>query len=358
MTQNITQISSQAIKRGVLLLVAFTLAFCSLLIARTAPVNAAQITGRALEISDSDGGATSVTYTFTFTVPSSTVLQSFQAQICTTASGSCTTPTGFDASSADLASQPTNYGDASGWSDASTTGALRMTKTGNSAAPSSSQTVAFNGITNPSSDNETFFARITTYSDDAYTTGVDSGVAASSTASAIDLTALVAETLTFCSGTSITGTNCGTISGSSVDLGTLTASTTGSGTSVMAASTNGQGGYSITVNGATLTSGANTITALATQTASSVGSEQFGINLKDNATPNVGTDESGSGSGTSTANYGTADSFRFVTGDSVASASGASDGNTFTVSYIANIGGATEAGTYTATMTYICTATF
>lgn len=336
----------------------FVLSFASLVTFVSMPVSAAQITSRALEISDSDGAATGVTYTFTFTVPSGTVLQSMQAQVCTTASGSCTTPTGWTGASADLAAQPTNLGDASGWTDESTSTALRLKKTGNSAAPSGSQTVAFSGVTNPTSDNETFFARITTYSDDAYSTGVDTGVVASSTASAIDLTGVVSESLVFCAGTSITGTNCGTISGSTVDFGTFSSTAASTGTSVMAASTNGQGGYAITVNGATMTSGANTITALTTQTASSNGTEQFGLNLKDNTTPNVGAEASGTGSGAATANYGTADQFRFVTGDSVASAGGATDANAFTVSYLVNVGGATEAGTYTATMTYICTATF
>lgn len=346
------------LKRAGWLSLSVVFALCSLLFAYPQHVSAAQITDRSLALSSSAGAASSITYTFTFTVPASTTLESFEAEICTTASGSCTTPSGWTGASADLASQPTNYGDASGWSDESTSALLRMKKTGNSAAPSSSQTVAFNGVTNPTAQNTTFFARITTFSDDAYTTAVDSGVVAASTAQQISLSGTVDELLTFCSGTSITGTNCGTVSGSSIDFGTLSSSATSSDTSVMAASTNGSGGYSITLNGATLTSGSDTITALATQTAASTGSEQFGLNLKDNATPNVGADPSGSGSGDAEANYGTADSYRFVTGDAVASAAGATDANAFTVSYIVNIGGATEAGTYTATMTYICTATF
>lgn len=358
MKQQIRKQSVVALKQGITLLSVLVLGFVSLLAVSPVRVYAAQITDRSLTLDDSDGGATGVTYTFEFTVPSGTVLQSWEAEICTTASGACTTPSGWTGASAGLASQPTNLGDASGWADASTSSALRLAKTGNSAAPSGSQTVAFNGVTNPTSDNTTFFARVTSYSDDSYTTAVDTGVIAASTASAIDLTGVVDETLTFCAGTSITGTNCGTISGSTVDFGTFSSSAASSGTSVMAASTNGQGGYVVTVNGATLTSGSNTITALTTQTASSVGSEQFGLNLVDNATPNVGSDPSGSGSGDAATNYGTADQFRFVTGDTVADAAGATDANAFTVSYLVNVGGATEAGTYTATMTYICTATF
>nr|MBP7806991.1 hypothetical protein [Candidatus Saccharibacteria bacterium] len=213
-------------------------------------------------------------------------------------------------------------------------------------------------ITNPTAQNTTFFARITTYSDAAWTTAVDSGVVAASTAQQITLSGTMDESLVFCTGTSITGTNCGTIAGSAVNFGTFSSVTPNTGTSVMAASTNGTSGYAITVNGTTLTSGGNSITALTTQTASSAGTEQFGLNLRDNATPNVGSNPSGSGGGSYSANYGTVDQFRFVTADTVASSAGATDANAFTVSYLANVGGATEAGTYTATMTYIATATF
>lgn len=322
---------------------------------------AAQITGRKLTLSNSAGTATGVTYTLTMTLPSATVLQSAEAVICTTASGSCSIPSGFSNASSTLSSQPTNLGDASGWSvNTSTSGKLRLKKTGNSAAPTGTTTVTFGNVTNPTANNSTFYARITTYSDDAWTTPVDTGTVAASTASQITVTASVDETLTFCAGTSITGTNCGTISGSSVSLGTLTDSTTGSGTSVMAASTNAVSGYAITINGSTLTSGGNTIDAITAGSGSpsSQGTEQFGVNLRDNTTPNVGSDPTDTTNLTYGTGYGTVDSFKFVTGNTVASKSAASNSTAYTVSYIANVGGATEPGTYTGTYTYICTATF
>ncbi|MBP7806992.1 hypothetical protein KA047_00660 [Candidatus Saccharibacteria bacterium] len=323
-------------------------------------VSAAQITSRSVTLSNSAGAGTGVTYTFNFTVPSATVLQSMQAQICTTASGSCTTPSGFVNSSSTLASQPTNLGDAAGWTvNTSTAGSLRISKSGNVAAPTGSQTVAFGAITNPTAQNTTFFARITTYSDAAWTTAVDSGVVAASTAQQISVSATVDETLTFCSGTSgVSTSSCSGATGSAVSLGTLTSSTTGSGTSQLGVGTNGSSGYAITVSGTTLTSGGNTITALSSQTASSVGGEQFGINLRDNATPNVGSDADGSGSGTPSANYNTVDQFRFVTADTIASKASAEQFRRFHVAYIANIDTATEAGTYSTTLTYIATATF
>lgn len=323
-----------------------------------AVASAAQITNRTVTIGSSVPSA-ATTYSFTFTVPTSSVLQSASFSACTTASGACTIPTGFSVTGTTLTAQPTNLGDASGWTvNTATAGSLRLDKAGNVAAPTGSQTVGFSGVTNPSTTNSTFFLRMTTFSDAAWTTAVDSGTVAASTATQIQVALTVDEALTFCTGTSITGQNCGTIAGSTVNLGTGSTTTTSSGTSVMAASTNGNLGYAITVNGLTLTSGGNTITALPAASPSSVGIEQFGLNLVANATPAVGAARSGSGTATAGPNHGLADNFRFVTGDTVAVVAGPSNANTFTVSYIANIAGLTEAGAYTSNLTYIATANF
>lgn len=348
-------------KRGLFLAASLLLGLFSLQALFVNTAYAAQITNRTLTLSTSsaDSGSATTTYTLTFTVPSPTVLKSFDVEICTTASGTCTTPTGFSSASSTI-TQPTNLGDASGWTvDTGDAGILALKKTGNTAAPSGSQTVVFNNVQNPTTPNETFFGRITSYSDDSYATPVDTGVVAASTTQDIDLTGTVDETLVFCTGTS--GTNCGNITGSTVDFGTFSSSTTSSGVSVMSASTNGVTGYSISINGSTLTcttcSGTPTIAALASPTTSSTDTAQFGVNLKDNATPDVGAEASG-GSGTAATNYNTADQYRFVTGTDVASAATSTDSTLFTVSYIVNIPGSQAAGVYTATMTFIATATF
>lgn len=325
---------------------AFVLAVSTLLLALSGTATAAQMTTRKVTLGSSVASA-STTYAFSFVLPSSTVLQSFQAQICTTPSGTCTTPSGFVNSSSTLTGQPVNLGDASGWTvNTSTAGSLRLKKTGNTAAPTGTTTLSFSNVTNPSATNSTFYARMSTFSDDAWTTAVDTGVVAASTAGQITVTASVEETLSF------------TLSAATVALGTLTSSTTGSGTSTMSASTNATGGYAISVNGTTLTSGANSIAALASNAASTQGSAQFGLNLMANTTPSVGSAVSGSGSGTAAANYNTANSFRFVTGETVASAGAATNSNTYTVSYIANIPGNQPAGSYSTALTYIATATF
>lgn len=325
------------------------------------PVGAAQITGRSITLSNSAGGATGVTYTLaTAALPSSTPVRSLKIQFCTTASGTCTAPSGFSSSgSGTLPSQPTGLGSATGWSaSTATTNELRITHASNSTAPSGSVSITWNGVANPTANNTTFFGIVTTYSDSAYTTPIDGGTVALSTASQIQVALAVYETLTFCAGTSITGQNCGTISGNTVNLGTGSTTATQSGTSVLAASTNASSGYTITVNGATLTSGSNTITALSSGGTSTVGTKQFGLNLVSNTTPSVGSAASGTGTATAATGYATSNNFRFVTGETIASVGGPSNANTFTVSYIANIDGLTPAGSYTSNLTYIATANF
>jgi hypothetical protein len=165
----------------------------------------------------------------------------------------------------------------------------------------------------------------------------------------VTVTATVNPTLTF------------SIGSATVALGTLTPSTTGTGSHAIDIATNASGGFAITYNGPTLTSGANTIDAYGTTGAvSSPGTEGFGINLRDNATPNIGADvTSNAGTCSYGTNYGTADTFSFQasTVTQVASATSAADCE-YTASYVANISSTTAAGAYTTTLTYVATATF
>ncbi|MDP3778884.1 MAG: hypothetical protein Q8R30_02410 [bacterium] len=142
-------------------------------------------------------------------------------------------------------------------------------------------------------------------------------------------------------------------------LGTLSSAAITSGSHTLTVATNASGGMVVTVSGTTLTSGVHTISACATGCTSSIGTEQFGINLKDNTTPNVGLEASGTPTiGVAATGYATIDTFRFVTGETIASSAGVINDTTFTVSYIANIAAPTEAGSYNAILTYIATATF
>lgn len=114
--------------------------------------------------------------------------------------------------------------------------------------------------------------------------------------------------------------------------------------------TNASNGYTMTIDGTTLTSGGDTIDAIGdTNSASSTGTEQFGLRLTATG-----------GSGTVSAPYA-ASGYAFDTAafpDAVASAGGVTSDTTYSARYIANISSNTEAGNYAATITYVATANF
>jgi hypothetical protein len=233
------------------------------------------------------------------------------------------------------------------------------------------------GITNPTTTNLTFYVRIASYASTDTTGAVtDTGTVAAATATQIVLTGTMPESLVFCTGGAITTTggvpDCATATSGNISFDRLFSPTdTAITTSQMAASTNAGSGYSITVNGATLTSGGNTILGMNSSTTGIRGTSQFGLNLKLNtvatSTPAVGTEVAPAANGTNyrgqaAAGYGTVDNFKFTTGDSVANSAnggaGGTDAQIFTVAYIVNVPGSQPAGTYTTTLTYICTPTF
>lgn len=324
-------------------------------------VEASQISNRSITISSSVGAASGVTYSLsTSALPTTgTAIKSLQIKFCTSLPGCASAPAGFSSASSTLASQPTGLG-SSGWSvETGTDGSLMIVNASNSSNPSGSVSVVWNGVHNPTAANATFYAIISTYSNADFTGGIDSASVALSTATQVQVSLTVDEALTFCAGTSITGQNCASISGNFVDLGHGSTTSTATGTSVMAASTNGSSGYTITVNGTTLTSGANTITALSSGGGSTIGMKQFGINLAGgNTAPAVGAAVSGSGTGAATSNYSTNNNFRFTNGSVVASAAGPTNANAFTIGYIANIDGMTPAGVYNTILTYTATANY
>src|SRR5258708_5283349 len=154
------------------------------------------------------------------------------------------------------------------------------------------------------------------------------------------------------------------ISANSVGFGNLSTSAstyansagTGSTTEVeahtLSASTNATNGYTISIQGATLTNNSNTITAIgSTAAAPSSGTNQFGLRI--NIT---------SGTGTATAPYATTGQFAYAATATASSqiASGTGDGSStiFSMRYLCNISSLTVAGPYTTNLTYTITANF
>jgi hypothetical protein len=124
----------------------------------------------------------------------------------------------------------------------------------------------------------------------------------------------------------------------------------------LAVSTNAPSGYSITVQGQTLTNQnntAHTITPIgASPATSSAGSEQFGIYAT----------KSGGVNGTIATPYATPSSFGYnataTTSATFASGTTPTGTETYSLHYLANITTTTEAGTYTASLIYVGTANF
>jgi hypothetical protein len=340
-------------------------------------VSASQITTRSLTLQAgaTDGGSKPggvVNHFFQFTLPSNSSIGSIKFQYCTLAAGACTTPTGLDTTSATLGSQSGLTGFTI---NNSTNGSPYLTRT--AAVGTGAVSYRLDSITNPTTTNQTFFVRIATYASTDTTGGTtDTGTVAGSTATQIVLSGTMPESLVFCTGGTVGTTggvpDCATATGGSISFNQLFSPTdTATATSQMAASTNAGSGYAITVNGPTLTSGSNTVSAMGTATTGVRGTSQFGLNLKANttttSTPAVGTEVAPSANGTnykgqSKTGYNTADTFKFTSGDTVAASdnggAGGTDAQIFTAAYIANVPGSQPAGTYTSTLTYICTPTF
>ena len=149
------------------------------------------------------------------------------------------------------------------------------------------------------------------------------------------------------------------INSNTVALGTITTGTTGIGSHTISAVTNASGGFAISYNGPTLTSGSNTIPVY-TSGSSSAGTAGFGINLVSNSTPSVGAAVTqNSGTCGIASGYGTSNTFNFVasTPTVITNVTAPAD-CVYTTSYVANISNSTASGSYSSDITYIISGTF
>jgi hypothetical protein len=95
-----------------------------------------------------------------------------------------------------------------------------------------------------------------------------------------------------------------------------------------------------------------------------VGTEQFGINLVANTNPTtfganpVQQPDSTFSYGAAATGYNTANLFKYVKGDVVASSSKSSGTTVYTISYLYNISPVTDAGEYRFSHVLVATATF
>lgn len=358
--------------------------------------DAAQITSRklTLQAGATDGGSKpsgNVNHLFEFTLPAHGAgeeLGSIKFEYCTTAADTgaltCIVPAGLTTTAATLG---TVSGVATGFTLNNTTnGAPFVTRASAATAAAGAETIQIQGVINPSAVNTTFFVRISTYSTlNATGTPIHAGTVAASTANPIIVSGTMPESLVFCTAetisTNVSGVpDCATaVDGAIIFDRLFSPVDTATAKSQMSASTNASSGYAITVNGATLTSGSNTINGMVapdtvSATAPVLGVSQFGLNVVANTTTlditaaplgaNVSVASNGTNyKGNAAVNYNTADLFKFVSGNQIAQSDnggslGGSDAQIYTISYIVNVPGSLPAGTYSTTLTYICTPTY
>ena len=171
--------------------------------------------------------------------------------------------------------------------------------------------------------------------------------------SIVNITAAVSPTISF--SVSATALQFGTLGTSFPRYATTTSGGGGVDTvaHTLTVATNSTSGFSITLQGNTLTASTGTITPITGSPATSVpGTAQFGLY----ATLSGGTSVSVA------TNYATPGSFYFgataSTTDVLGSGTTPTDNATYAVHYLANISGSTPAGSYTSNLTYIATPQF
>jgi len=157
------------------------------------------------------------------------------------------------------------------------------------------------------------------------------------------------------------------VTSGNIDLGYLSQAYTKTATATFSVKTYLAGGYVVKANG---NPPANSVTpfaqlhTLSTPTASSNGTEQFGMNLAANTSPAtfgatpVQIPDSTFSFGAATSNYSQPNFYTYNKGDIIASSSKSSGETDYTISYIFNISNTTQSGQYTFHQDLVATATF
>jgi len=221
---------------------------------------AGTFTASKVTISDSRASATSVTYDLAFTTTATTDIKTFGVEFCTTASSTCTDPAGtFTIGSPTLGSD--NFAGAGRTTTAPNDYSIKVLVTTPATQSTQAVTASFTGLTNPTTSNTTYFARLYTCSGTETTctsnsaTLLDSGVVAFGilTTTSIAVSASVDPTFTFTvagvgSAQSVnSATTTITTTASTIPFGTLSDGTPAIGAHDVAVTTNAPGGYTVTL---------------------------------------------------------------------------------------------------------------
>lgn len=152
-----------------------------------------------------------------------------------------------------------------------------------------------------------------------------------------------------------------TINTSTSNFGSFSPTATATSTSTFTVSDYTSYGYTVQIVGNPPSFGSHVLPAMATTGPAQTGIEQFGINLVANTSPSsfgANPDHGQFGIGSASANYATPNQFRYVSGETIASAPKSSGATTYTISYIVNVSSLTPGGQYTGQQQLVCIATF
>jgi hypothetical protein len=340
---------------------------------------------RSIQLSSSVISVTNTSYLVDFDAGTTGAVNGIAVDFCTSPiiGTTCTKPAGLDVTATPAVTAVTVTGMSGGtWAATSDNNASgyrtfildNATATGTVTA-GGAITFTITTMTNPSTTNQTFYARIFTFAatgnaqtwadassgDGSSVTGVvDAGGVALSTAAQLVITAKVQETLTFCIYTGAACVNAGT----AINLGDGNGVLSNTAIDYEASGkfdlgTNAQGGAVVYVKGGLPTAGGGftlqSIGATCTADSTTPADEDFGLRVVETA-PVVA----------DTAYDCAANSHSFDTtpaattyGDVIANTnSDPLDTVTSTIEYSAKAGTSTEAGIYTANHTFIATATY
>lgn len=325
----------------------------------TQKTNAADLLYRTIQIGSSIPSEVT-THSYSFQTVDATTVGSIRFQYCSNSPlfvDPCTAPAGLNVSGAGILNETGLTGFAvSGVSTASDLIISRAPQA-EVATPAS---FIFDNVINPSTSNEIDYVRIYIYDGvDGTGTALDQGAVAFVVDDTYDISAYVPPYLTFCVGVTV-ALDCSTTTGFLADFGEFSEFAATTATTQMSGSTNDGNGYNVFVSGQTLTSGANVIPSLIANTASQPGTSQFGINLRANTNPSVGSNPQAGpvAAGAPAPNYNIPNLFRFISGERVAGSTQSTGFNRYTVSYMVNVSQDQRPGLYAATLTYTSIATF
>jgi hypothetical protein len=153
-----------------------------------------------------------------------------------------------------------------------------------------------------------------------------------------------------------------TVPSSSISFGALSTAATRTGSSTFKVINYTSFGYIVQVIGSPPSSGTHSLNNMASTALSQTGQEQFGINLVANSLPTtLGANPLNvfsNSTGVAAAGYATVNNYKYVSGNTIASAPKTSAETDYTISYIVNASTTTPGGSYSGALTLVCTGTY